>query len=238
MTDSLLFWQKLPSTRFLRSLFLSTFPATSGPSRLQLNLTISCRSLAFIRGRLITTPTNCPLCSPYLEQTPLIGEIGLDFHFFKEPVHQAQQRTVFECCLDAAAQQQKIVNLHTLRAEREVLAQLEIFRPPTPIVHWYAGPRSLIERYLALGAYFSFGVEVLFSERLAKLLTAVPPDRPLTETDNPTAYSHFAKKPGMPSTLRQVVAKIAELRQMAEKEVVERVAGNFTRLIMPVTGRF
>lgn len=171
----------------------------------------------------------------YMAQTPLFGEIGLDFHFFKEPAHQIQQRAVFEFFLDAATRQQKIVNLHTLRAEKEVLAQLEVFRPPTPIVHWYAGRRSLIERYLAVGAYFSFGVELLFSKRLEKLLTDVPNDRLLTETDNPSAYRHFTKQSGMPSTVCQVVAKIAELKQMADVEVIEMVAENFSRLIAPVT---
>lgn len=174
-----------------------------------------------------------PSLLPFMAETPLFGEIGLDFHFFKEPAHQAQQRAVFDFFLDAAASQQKIVNLHVLRAEREVLAQLEAFRPPTPIVHWYAGPRSLIDRYLAAGAYFSFGAELLFSERIEKLLTAVPPHRLLTETDNPTAYSHFAQQPGTPSLIGQVVAKMAEVRQMTTSEVEEVVAENFRRMMEP-----
>lgn len=176
-----------------------------------------------------------PSLAPLMAETPLFGEIGLDFHFFKEPAHQAQQRTVLDFFLDAAASQQKIVNLHVLGAENEVLAQLETFRPPTPIVHWYAGPRSLIERYLAAGAYFSFGVELLFSERIERLLTAVPPHRLLTETDNPTAYSHFAHQPGTPDLLPKIIAKIAQVRQMTEAEVVALVAENFGRLIAPVT---
>ncbi|MEZ4512655.1 MAG: TatD family hydrolase [Chloroflexota bacterium] len=175
-----------------------------------------------------------PSLVPLMAETPLFGEIGLDFHFFKEPAHQTQQRAVLDFFLDAAVAQQKIVNLHVLGAEREVLTQLEAFRPPTPIVHWYSGPRSLIDRYLAVGTYFSFGVELLFSQRIERLLTAVPPHRLLTETDNPTAYSHFAHQPGTPDLLPQIIAKIAQVRQMTEAEVVELVADNFTRLIAPV----
>lgn len=177
---------------------------------------------------------NLPSLLPFMAQTPLFGEIGLDFHFFKEPAHQAQQRAVLDFFLDAAAAQQKIVNLHVLGAEKEVLTQLEAFRPPTPIVHWYSGPRSLLDRYLAAGAYFSFGVELLFSERIERLLTAVPPHRLLTETDNPTAYSHFAHQPGTPNLLPQIISKIAHLRQMTEAEVIELVTNNFTQLIAPV----
>ncbi|MCA9999487.1 MAG: TatD family hydrolase [Anaerolineales bacterium] len=175
-----------------------------------------------------------PSLLPFMAKTPLFGEIGLDFHFFKEPTHQAQQRAVLDFFLDAAVAQQKIVNLHVLGAEKEVLTLLETFRPPTPIVHWYSGPRSLIDRYLAVGTYFSFGVEMLFSQRIERLLTAVPPQRLLTETDNPTAYSHFAHQPGTPNLLPQIVAKIAQVRQMTETEVVDLVADNFTRLIAPV----
>lgn len=173
--------------------------------------------------------------APFMAETPLFGEIGLDFHFFKEPEHQAQQRQVFEFFLDAAVREQKIVNLHVLGAEREVLQLLERYQPPTPIVHWYAGPRALLERYLATGAYFSFGVELLFSERIGRLLTAVPSHRLLTETDNPTAYSHFAQQPGTPGLVRQVVAKMASLRQLSEAEMTAQISDNFTRLITPIT---
>jgi len=168
---------------------------------------------------------------PFIAETPILGEIGLDFHFFKEKQAQERQRQLFSYFLDAAERQQKLVNLHTLAAEKEVLRGLEARDLPGAIVHWYAGPTALIERYLAAGAYFSIGVGVLFDRHIADIVTAVPADRLLSETDNPDAYNLFRKKPGYPALLLDVVSRIGELRGWSEAETTSRIAANFTRLL-------
>lgn len=169
--------------------------------------------------------------APLLAESPMLGEIGLDFHFMKDKILYPKQFAVFDYFLDTAVSQQKIVNIHGLGAETAVLERLEQFQPPTPIVHWYAGPLTLIDRYLALGAYFTFGVELLYGEKIEKILAAIPQDRLLSETDNPGANQHFTQKPGTPDLIQQVVAKMASCLQMSEAEMKAILNQNFTRLI-------
>ncbi|MBW2366515.1 MAG: TatD family hydrolase [Deltaproteobacteria bacterium] len=166
-----------------------------------------------------------------IDETPIIGEIGLDFHFIKDSTLYPKQRSVFQYFLEAAAKQGKIVNLHTKGAEKEVVEKLEEFRIPRSIVHWYSGPITLIERYLAAGTYFTVGVELLFSDNIRSILEAIPNDRLLTETDNPGGYRWLTQKVGMPSVMHNIIGEIARCRGMTESDVKSLVAKNSETLM-------
>ncbi|MFC1885468.1 TatD family hydrolase [Thermodesulfobacteriota bacterium] len=59
--------------------------------------------------------------SPVIENSPIIGEVGLDHHFVEDTSQYEAQLKVFEFFLSSAKKQNKIVNLHTKGAEREIL---------------------------------------------------------------------------------------------------------------------
>ena len=61
---------------------------------------------------------------PLIEQSPAIGEIGLDFHWVKDSSQFPAQRKVLQYFLAAAREQKKMVNLHTKGGEKEVLDRL------------------------------------------------------------------------------------------------------------------
>src|SRR5262249_16279075 len=56
-----------------------------------------------------------------IEQSPAIGEIGLDFHWVKDSSQYPAQVKVLEYFLAAAREQKKMVNLHTKGAEKKIL---------------------------------------------------------------------------------------------------------------------
>jgi Tat protein secretion system quality control protein TatD with DNase activity len=60
-------------------------------------------------------------------ETPMIGEIGLDHHWVKDPAAYPAQMRVLEFFLAAVRDQEKVVNLHTKSAEREVAQALRRF---------------------------------------------------------------------------------------------------------------
>jgi len=158
----------------------------------------------------------------YIEESPMIGEVGLDYHFVEE---------LLDYIFHAVSSQQKIVNLHTKGAEEGIVKMLEEFRISPSIIHWYSGPLDLIERYLAAGAYFTIGVELFFSSQIADLLDVIPDERLLTETDNPGGYKWLTQHVGMPELIKKVVRTIGEHKGMSKKEVALLVAENFETLI-------
>ena len=60
----------------------------------------------------------------YIEESPAIGEIGLDYHWIEDTSQYAAQRTVLEYFLAAAREQKKVVNLHTKGGEKQIIDQI------------------------------------------------------------------------------------------------------------------
>lgn len=116
-----------------------------------------------------------------------IGEIGLDFYWDKRAELYDKQRIVFDYFLQKAQKYQKITNIHTKGAEKEVLYYLKKYNLKTPIIHWYSGPLNLVSDFLELGCYFTIGPDIGYSKLTDSLIDIVPVNKILTETDGPTS---------------------------------------------------
>lgn len=167
---------------------------------------------------------------PLIDSSPMVGEIGLDYHFVAEPQNHALQRDVFRHFVKQGISQRKILNVHTKGAEAEVdriLGELGVGRA---IIHWYSGPIRQLHSLAEKGIYFTVGVEVLFSAAIQEIAKSVPSPLLLTETDNPGGYTWLTSKIGMPSIVTLVVRKLAELRRWSVDETKAIVLDNFRRL--------
>ena len=169
----------------------------------------------------------------YIEMSPAIGEIGLDYHWVKDAATYPAQRKVLEYFIAAAREQNKFVNLHTKGGEKKVLDLLEKYDLRRAIVHWYSGPMDILEAMIDFGCYFTIGVEVNYSDRIKEIARAVPDNLLLTETDNPGALRWLKKtdEVGMPIAIQKVVDMIAELRGSTPDQMTRLVHENFSRLI-------
>jgi len=165
-----------------------------------------------------------------VERSPMIGEIGLDYHFVEDDSLYPAQRRVFEFFLAAAREQGKIVNLHTKGAEKTVLELLDRYEIPRAIVHWYSGPLDIFREMIARGMYFTVGVEVLHSEHIRAIAREIPSERLLTETDNPGGPKGFVGGPGMPALLKEVIQGVAEVRKTTVEAITETVWSNLLEL--------
>lgn len=166
-----------------------------------------------------------------IDETPMIGEIGLDFHWVRDASRYPAQKRVFEYFLAAAKEQRKIVNLHTKGAEKEVLDLLEHYGLSRAIVHWYSGPMDILRAMIDAGIYFTIGVEVLFSDAIREIAELVPIERILTETDNPGGLKWLNGLPGMPKVIEQIVQVVAEIKGVDSLSFAASVASNWSRLI-------
>ncbi len=166
-----------------------------------------------------------------IKESPLLGEIGLDFHFVKDAALYPSQHKVLEYFLNEAKIQKKLVNLHTKGAETDILEYLRRFQLDRFIIHWYSGPLNLVGQFLELGAYFTIGVAILNTNHIQKLASILPAERLLTETDNPGALEWQTQARGMPSIIKQVVQELARLRSLERAEMESQVQNNFMRLI-------
>ena len=167
----------------------------------------------------------------YIEMSPAIGEIGLDFHWVKDSSEYPAQLKILEYFFAAAREQKKIVNLHTKGGEKAILERLERYDVARPIIHWYSGPLDILRALVQFGAYFTIGVEVLYSETIQTIAREIPEHLLLTETDNPGGLKWLKGIVGMPSEIRKVIDELARIRSFTPDAISRTVHANFLKLI-------
>jgi TatD DNase family protein len=174
-----------------------------------------------------------PEIGRYIESSPAIGEIGLDFHWVKDMSTYSAQRKVLEYFIAAAREQKKFLNLHTKAGEKEILGLLEKYDVQRAIIHWYSGPMDILRAMIEFGCYFTIGVEVLYSDYIKEIAKAISDHLLLTETDNPGALRWLKKNDevGMPTVIKDVVNAVAALRNSTPDQIESLVQTNFSRLI-------
>ncbi len=167
--------------------------------------------------------------TPWIRSAPFLGEIGLDYHWVQDAHAYPLQRRVLAHFLEHG--RDKVMNLHTKGAEADILALLREARPARAIVHWYSGPWRIFEELLALGVYFTVGVEIHRSARIRELAAAIPEDRLLAETDNPGGLEWLTGVRGMPRHLVGVLEALAEVRGVDVASLEAQMARNGRALL-------
>jgi len=115
-----------------------------------------------------------------------VGECGLDYHYDHAP-HDVQRR-VFDAQLRLAAELDRPVVLHTREAEDDTRAMLAAAASAgvRGVLHCFTGSEALAEAGLAAGWHVSYsGIVTFRTWHSERLLTMVPDDRLLVESDAP-----------------------------------------------------
>lgn len=165
-----------------------------------------------------------------IAESPMIGEIGLDYHFVTDPRAHKAQREVFKYFVAKGTAQNKILNIHSKGAEADVGTILSEFSARRAILHWYSGPIDTLRMLTKKGFYVTVGVEVLFDAHIQSIATTVPAELLLTETDNPGGYRWLTGRLGMPVLIKSVVDKLAALRGWSHEQTQSLILDNFERL--------
>ena len=125
-----------------------------------------------------------PLFNQLIDQTSYIGEIGLDFS--KEGLDSKDEQVyVLRQILSVLSGKQKIVSVHSRKAEKEIFNLLCEYDIKNVIFHWYSGPEDLIPSLLRQGYYFSVNEAMCRSKNGRSIIERIPKDKILTETDAP-----------------------------------------------------
>jgi TatD DNase family protein len=180
--------------------------------------------LAHERGNELT------LFDRFLPETQYVGEIGLDgAPEFRR--HWKSQLVVFEHALGKCREVGgRFLSIHSRRATRPVLEYLKSFPGSgTPILHWFSGSFSELDRAIDLGCWFSVGPAMIAGEKGRALVARMPADRVLTESDGPFAQIRGASI--MPWGVEGAIQALAQIWLIERGEAHEIVQGNLRRLL-------
>ena len=156
-----------------------------------------------------------------IDKTSYIGEIGLDF---SEEGRDTAEKQIdcFEEILRLLTGKKKILSVHSRQAEDAVLEMLELFYQENVIFHWYSGNEGLVPNILRLGYYFSINEAMTLNSHGRGIISAIPKDRVLTESDAP-----YNKR----SDINQVIVYLSKLWNMTCDEVNAIINHNFMDLL-------
>lgn len=153
-----------------------------------------------------------------------IGEVGLDRSVGGASTWDRQVQ-VFQRLLSLPGGRGKLWSIHSRRAEA-VAVPMVIDAGVPAVLHWYTGTSAMLERALAAGLYFSINRAMLSSPSGQRILSALPRDRVLTETDAP--YVRYAQPNDPASGVRDVVHSLASRWGVSPQEAQAIVFANMT----------
>lgn len=163
-----------------------------------------------------------------IDKTSYIGEVGLDFS--KEGIATKDiQIKSFEYVLESIKTKDKIISLHSRSAEKEVLELLLKYKIRNAIFHWYSGGTTILKQILESGYYFSINPSMVNSKSGQKLISEIPLDKFLTETDSP--YTMIGKRKTSPIDVKIVINYLAKSNGVSIEFVENKIHSNFKDLI-------
>lgn len=159
-----------------------------------------------------------------------VGEVGLDGSpRFK--AHYVVQRRIFRAVVARCAELGgRTLSIHSRRAVRDVLADLE--QHPnfgTAVLHWFSGSSAELKAAAARGCWFSIGPAMFDSANGRSLAAAMPRDRVVPESDGP-----FAKVGGrsvMPWSADDTAKELSVLWGLQPSQTADVLSRNGRQLI-------
>ena len=161
-----------------------------------------------------------------------VGEVGLDYHYNLSS--RDNQVTVFKRQVAIAREWSLPLVIHSRQAENIVLEILEGEKFPNPVIfHCFTGDKSAASEILARGYSISFSGIITFkkAQPLREIVAMTPLRQLFSETDSPyLAPEPDRGKTNTPLAVRQIVDKIAEIKQTDAGAVNAEINQNFHRL--------
>lgn len=163
-----------------------------------------------------------------LPEAKYIGEIGLDGGTNFKKYWDIQLKVFRHILKTSHSSGGRIMSIHSIRSASEVLDELERI-DGIPLLHWFTGTQGQLKRAINMGCWFTVGPAMLNTKKGQALVSMMPRDRILTETDGP-----FAKHNGqllMPWDCDIATEQLSKLWQTPVALVHEQLEMNLKYLV-------
>ena len=163
-----------------------------------------------------------------------IGEIGLDYHWTKDPDKREIQKEYFIKQIKFANEVGLPISIHSREAFADTLEILKQYPPlHSGVMHCYSGSVENIQDIINLNLYIGLDGPVTFTNAKTpkEVAAEVPLEKLVVETDCPYLSPHPLRGTvNEPANICLVIDAIANLKQMSKKHLLEVVYDNSCRL--------
>jgi len=162
-----------------------------------------------------------------------IGETGLDFYYNNS--EKEKQIASFKEHIEASIKTNIPLIVHSRNAEKETFEILNKYKNEKIkiLMHCFTGSKEFSDKLMTLNSYFSASGIITFKNSidLQNTFKSIPINNILIETDSPfLAPVPKRGKKNEPSYLDFTVTKLAEIKNIPKKELIEKTTKNFNKL--------
>lgn len=159
-----------------------------------------------------------------------IGEVGLDGSARFRASLALQERIFRAVLAECALRGGRVLSIHSRGAAGRTVELLAQAGPVgLSVLHWFSGSVAELQAAMRLGCWFSVGPAMLAGSKGRSLVSRMPLDRVLPETDGP--FTSDGGVPMMPWDAWRVCPVLAEVWSMSQVEVEAQLMINLHRLL-------
>ena len=163
-----------------------------------------------------------------------VGEIGLDYHWVKDPIQREKQKEWFIKQINFANEHKKPISIHNREAFEDCLKILKEHRPLySGVMHCYSGSVELLRDVLDLGLYIGLDGPLTFTNAKTpkEVCEEVPLNRLLVETDSPYLSPHPLRGTvNEPKNIALVIDEITRIKGLSKKHILDVIYQNSCEL--------
>ena len=163
-----------------------------------------------------------------------VGEIGLDYHWVKDPIQREKQKEWFIKQINFANEHKKPISIHNREAFEDCLKILKEHKPMfSGVMHCYSGSVELLKDVLDLGLYIGLDGPLTFTNAKTpkEVCEEVPLNRLLVETDSPYLSPHPLRGTvNEPKNIALVIDEITRIKGLSKKHILDVIHQNSCEL--------
>ena len=163
-----------------------------------------------------------------------VGEIGLDYHWVKDPAQRQKQKEWFIKQIKFANEHKKPISIHNREAFEDCLKILKEYPPLySGVMHCYSGSVELLKDVLDLGLYIGLDGPLTFTNAKTpkEVCESVPLERLLVETDSPYLSPHPLRGTvNEPKNIAMVIDEITRIKGISKKHILDVIYENSCRV--------
>jgi TatD DNase family protein len=163
----------------------------------------------------------------HISEAIAIGEVGLDKKYCKNEEEFLKQIEIFKKFITLSKKYNKPLIIHSRYATSEVLKILAQHNAKKVLLHSFTDSTKLMKQAISNNWFVGVGLNVLTDTLVQKRVKEIPITGILLETDSPIK---FCDKIAMPDKIKEIVIKIAELKELTINQVEEQLLINYNTL--------
>ncbi len=164
------------------------------------------------------------LISKYSKDIVAVGEVGLDYHWVKDPNGQKNQEPLFMMFIELAAELNLPIVIHSRKAEAEATMILERHFSGDVLMHCFDGPKEVAKRVADNNWHITLPANFGKYRNRKEAAEIVPLEQILLETDGP--YLSPTTERNEPANIQYGIESLSKILDLPDEDVAQATTHN------------